>query len=73
MEQAIKNMRDQKGRKVYADLLLIDAEKIDTQIAQVSIIKGDDRCYSIACASIVAKYIEIVFAIIGRSYILDII
>lgn len=55
MEQAIQNMRDQKGRKVYADLLLIDAEKIDTQIAQVSIIKGDDRCYSIACASIVAK------------------
>lgn len=36
MEQAIQNMRDQKGRKVYADLLLIDAEKIDTQIAQVS-------------------------------------
>lgn len=55
MEKAVENMRDQSGRKVYADLLLIDAEKIDTQIAQVSIIKGDDRCYSIACASIVAK------------------
>ncbi|MBL7574976.1 RNase HII [Peptoniphilus asaccharolyticus DSM 20463] len=55
MEKAVENMRDQSSRKVYADLLLIDAEKIDTQIAQVSIIKGDDRCYSIACASIVAK------------------
>lgn len=55
MKKAVENMRDQKGRKVYADLLLIDAETIDTKIAQIPIIKGDERCYSISCASIVAK------------------
>lgn len=55
MKMAVDDMRDQKGRKIYADLLLIDAERIDSNIAQISLIKGDDRCYSIACASIVAK------------------
>lgn len=55
MKRAVENMRDKNSRKIYADLLLIDAEKIDSKIAQVSIIKGDEKCYSIACASIVAK------------------
>ncbi|WBW49714.1 ribonuclease HII [Peptoniphilus equinus] len=55
MERAVNNLRDQKNRKVYTDLLLIDAETINLKVAQVPLIHGDDRCYSIACASIVAK------------------
>lgn len=37
------------------DLLLIDAERIDMEIPQASLIKGDARSQSIAAASIVAK------------------
>lgn len=37
------------------DYLLIDAEKIDSQIPQLPIIKGDARSQSIAAASIIAK------------------
>lgn len=55
MSKAINNLRDQNGNEVIPDILLIDAEKIESDIPQVSIIKGDDKCYSIACASIVAK------------------
>lgn len=44
-----------EGLKVKPDMLLIDAMKIDTEIKQESIIKGDLKSYSIACASIVAK------------------
>ncbi len=38
-----------------ADLLLIDAMTIDTNIPQIRLIKGDDRSNSIAAASILAK------------------
>ena len=43
--------------KVRPDLILVDALKgIDTlQIPYMSIIKGDAKCYSISCASILAK------------------
>ncbi len=37
------------------DQLLIDAVKLDIDIPQESIIKGDEKCLSIAAASIVAK------------------
>lgn len=38
------------------DMLLVDAVEIDEVVMeQKSIIKGDEVCYSIACASIVAK------------------
>ena len=39
------------------DLIIVDAlSKIDTEgIPYKSIIKGDAKCYSIACASIIAK------------------
>ena len=37
------------------DQLLIDAVKLDIDIPQESIIKGDEKCLSIASASIVAK------------------
>lgn len=55
MEIAIENLRDKDGKKFIPDLVLIDAEKIETKIFQQSILKGDENCYSIACASIVAK------------------
>lgn len=55
MKIAVENLKDKKGNKVYSDFLLIDAEKIDLELPQESIIKGDDRCHGIACASIVAK------------------
>ncbi len=37
------------------DLVLIDAVKLDTDFETVSIIKGDEKSYLIACASILAK------------------
>lgn len=40
---------------VQPDYLLIDAEKVDTNIPQLPLIKGDQRSQSIAAASIVAK------------------
>ncbi len=52
---AIENLRTKDNLRIYPDLLLIDAEHIETKIEQVDIIKGDANCYSIACASIVAK------------------
>lgn len=55
MEKAVLNLTNDQGIKIVPDLLLIDAEKIHTDIEQVAIIKGDASCYSIACASIVAK------------------
>ena len=55
MINALENLRDKEGKKVSADCVLIDAETIDTGIFQKAIIKGDESCYSIACASIIAK------------------
>ncbi|MNO71972.1 Ribonuclease HII [compost metagenome] len=40
---------------VHPDFLLVDAEKIDLQIPQLSVIKGDANSQSIAAASIIAK------------------
>lgn len=40
---------------VKPDYLLIDAEKVDTDIPQMSVIKGDALSQSIAAASIIAK------------------
>ena len=37
------------------NMVLIDAVKIDIDIAQENIIKGDEKSYNIACASIIAK------------------
>ena len=55
MINALENLRDKEGKKVSADFVLIDAETIETGIFQKAIIKGDESCYSIACASIIAK------------------
>ena len=40
---------------VTPDIVLIDAVKISSSVETVSIIKGDQLSYSIACASILAK------------------
>ena len=40
---------------IKPDVVLIDAVKIDSDVETVSIIKGDQLSYSIACASILAK------------------
>lgn len=55
MKKAVENLEYKNGNKVLPDYLLIDAESIDLDIPQKSIIKGDDLSHTIACASIVAK------------------
>lgn len=55
MKYAVENLVDKEGNKVKADYLLIDAETININIPQKSIIKGDEKSHGIACASIIAK------------------
>lgn len=49
MEDALNNL------KVKPEIVLIDAERIDTDIPQLNIVKGDLNEYAISCASILAK------------------
>ncbi|WP_367182154.1 ribonuclease HII [Brachyspira sp.] len=49
MTKAVENL------SIKPNMLLIDAIKLDTDIKQCSIIKGDSKSYSIGCASIIAK------------------
>lgn len=55
MKRALENLIDNQGNKIVPDFILIDAETVESDIKQMSIIKGDDKVYGIACASIVAK------------------
>nr|WP_312576350.1 ribonuclease HII [Sedimentibacter sp.] len=55
MKLAIENLRDKNGNKIIPDYLMIDAEKLDLEIPQLNIIKGDEKCHGIAAASIIAK------------------
>ncbi len=55
MKEAVLNLKDKLGHHIEPDLLLIDAELIDTEIDQIGIISGDDLVYQISCASILAK------------------
>ena len=50
---AMKNAVESLENK--PDILLIDAERIDTDIPQLNIVKGDLNEYAISCASILAK------------------
>ncbi|MGL4616647.1 MAG: ribonuclease HII, partial [Mycoplasmoidaceae bacterium] len=53
---SIKGMQDcLKKIKTKPDFVLIDAEKINSEIENLSIIKGDQKSISIASASILAK------------------
>lgn len=56
MLRAIDNCND-KLAKIGGQInhLLIDAVKLDTEIPQESMVKGDEKCLCIAAASIVAK------------------
>lgn len=55
MKEAILNLKNYNRSPMIADLYLIDAETVDLDINQKSIIHGDNISYSIACASIIAK------------------
>ena len=55
MKKAVLDLHDRNRNGIDPDLLLIDAEDIDLNIDQRSIIKGDEKSYGISCASIVAK------------------
>lgn len=55
MLMAIDNLKDKDGNKVSPDYLCIDAEHLNTDLPQSSLIKGDARCHGIAAASIIAK------------------
>ncbi|WP_297282061.1 ribonuclease HII [uncultured Anaerococcus sp.] len=49
MKEAVNNLA------IKPDILLIDAERIDSNIPQLNIVKGDLNEYAISCASILAK------------------
>lgn len=49
MEDALNKL------KVRPEIVLIDAERINTDIPQMNIVKGDLNEYAISCASILAK------------------
>lgn len=49
MKEAVENL------SIKPDILLVDAERIDTDIKQLNIVKGDLYEYQISCASILAK------------------
>ena len=49
MKDAVENL------SIRPDILLIDAERIATDIPQLNIVKGDLNEYAISCASILAK------------------
>ena len=49
MKDALDNL------ETRPDIVLIDAERIDTDLPQVNIVKGDLNEYAISCASILAK------------------
>ena len=49
MEDALNKL------KIHPEIVLIDAERIRTDIPQMNIVKGDLNEYAISCASILAK------------------
>ena len=55
MNLAVLNLLDDKSQALKPDLLLIDAEQIESEIDQISITGGDDCVFLISCASILAK------------------
>lgn len=55
MREALLSLKTKEGEHVVPDLVLVDAEHIETDVEQISVVHGDDRIYAISCASIVAK------------------
>ena len=55
-QATLRAMKDAVDRlSITPDILLIDAERIDSSIPQLNIVKGDLNEYAISCASILAK------------------
>ena len=58
-----------ENSKVKPDLLLVDAVKLNICENEMSIIKGDETSYAIACASIIAKvYRDKMMEKYGKTY-----
>lgn len=56
MQNALKQILITLAEKgINPDCILVDAEHIETDLECISLPKGDELCYSIGCASIVAK------------------
>ena len=55
MKRAVLNLKDKDSNFVKPDFLLIDAEKLDSDIRQMSLVHGDALSHGIGAASIVAK------------------
>lgn len=55
MKRALQSLKAKDGTAVTPELVLVDAEHVDTEIRQYDVVKGDDLLYEISCASIVAK------------------
>lgn len=55
MKRALLSLKDDLGHSVVPELVVVDAEHVETDIVQYSVVKGDDHIYEISCASIVAK------------------
>ncbi|WP_132995896.1 ribonuclease HII [Sporanaerobacter acetigenes] len=69
MKKAVLNLKDKNGNTVIPDYILIDAEEVYLDIPQTSIIKGDEKCFGISCASIIAKvYRDRLCNIWGKEY-----
>ncbi|WP_300410373.1 ribonuclease HII [Lagierella sp.] len=58
MKIAVEELKDKKKNLIRPDIVAVDAEVIDTDLEQVSIVRGDDLIYEISCASIVAKVLR---------------
>lgn len=55
MKQALDNMTGKDGKQIIPSHILIDAERIQTDIPQSGIIDGDNIVHGISAASIIAK------------------
>lgn len=55
MKLALENLKNNEGTKIIPSFVLVDAETIDTDISQSSIINGDNLVHGISAASILAK------------------
>lgn len=55
MIKAVEDLMDKDGNNIRPDFLLIDAEELNINIPMNAIIKGDEKCHGIQCASIIAK------------------
>ncbi len=55
MKRAVRNLEKKLGKKQIGFLILDGRIKLDLDIPQKSIIKGDDKVFSCAAASIIAK------------------